>query len=300
MGTYQYRLKFDATQSGPAVWGTLLVEKLTPTGWTLPCDVRGVSKDYSHPPGHDTVFDVTVETPQEWTPKDFEGTLLWMEVDVSAKGKGGKLGITWKGSYLRSDNGLLMSFDNAEASVGPGGGGGKPKIGAGWDVLVGRVSRKTPNAIIDFSKPFPGSRNVVGNLDSAVHFCFDSALLTPAARQFLRFVCADRLAVLSSPETKIRIIGHTDRPGSLAYNQKLSELRAQNVKLALQDILYGVLQIPLKDIEAVGLGEAMAIITDLLKSRVDEENVRRPEYRHVDLLIDSSLVASFRPQLRSP
>jgi len=297
-GTYQYHLKFDAIQVGPYVEGTLLVEKLTSPKWSLNCDVHGGSRP--HFPTHDTVFDVTVETPQEWTPNDFEGTLVLLELDLSAEGKGLKGGITWKGSYLRSDNGESIAFDNAKAFAGPGGGGGKPKIGKGWDALVGRVSRKTPDAIIDFSKPFPGSKNVVGNLDSATHFCFDSALLTPAARQFLRFICADRLAVLSSPKTKIMIIGHTDRPADYGYNQRLSERRAQNVRLALKDILDGVLQIPIKDIPALGLSEMEAIITDLLKSRVNEENVPRPEYRRVDLLIDFSLVASFRPQLNAP
>lgn len=297
IGTYEYHLKFDAYQLGPFVEGTLLVEKLTSPKWRLNCDVHAGSRP--HFPGNDTVFDVTVETPQEWTPNDFEGTLFLLELDVSVQGKGLKGGIKWKGSYFRSDSGKLIAFDKAKASVGPGR-GGKPKIGKGWDALLGRVSRKTPDAIIDFSKPFPGSKNVVGNLDSATHFCFDSALLTPAARQFLRFVCADRLAVLSSPETKIMIIGHTDRPGTYDYNQKLSELRAQNVRLALNDILDGVLQVPLKDIPAVGLSEAEAIITDFLKSRVNEENVPRPEYRRVDLLIDFLLVARFRPQLVAP
>jgi len=96
------------------------------------------------------------------------------------------------------------------------------------------------------------------------------------------------------------IIGHTDRPASYTYNQTLSENRAQNVRQALGDILDGVLQIPLKDIPAVGLSEAEAIIPDLIKSRVNAENVPTPEYRRVDLLIDFSLVASFRPQLKGP
>ena len=99
------------------------------------------------------------------------------------------------------------------------------------------------------------------------------------------------------------IIGHTDRPGGYTYNQKLSDFRAQNVRQALGDILDGALlggQIQLEDIPAVGLSEAEAIITDLLKSRVNEENVPRPEYRRVDLLIDFLLVASFRPQLKAP
>jgi outer membrane protein OmpA-like peptidoglycan-associated protein len=228
-----------------------------------------------------------------------EPTLVVLEVDVSAQAKRVKLGLKLQGSYLHSKNGKVMGFEKAKASAGQAG-KGKPKIGKGWDALFGRVSRRTPDAIIDFSKPFPGSKNVVGNLDSATHFCFDSALLTPAARQFLRFICADRLAVLSTPDTKILIVGHTDRPASFAYNQRLSELRAQNVRLALKDILDGVLQIPIKDIPAVGLSEVEAIITDLLKSRVNEENVPRPEYRRVDLFIDFSLVASFRPQLKSP
>jgi len=297
VGTYQYHLKFDAYQGGPFVLGTLLVEKLTPPKWRLLCDVSGGNRP--HIPGHDTVFDITVETPQEWTPEDFEGFLFLLELDLSAQAKRVKVGVTWKGCYFRSNSGMILSFDNAKTSAGPGG-GGKPKIGKGWDALVGHVTRKTPDAIIDFSKPFPGSQKVLGNLDSTPHFCFDSALLTPAARQFLRYVCADRLAVLTSDATQIVTVGHTDRPADSAYNLRLSELRAKNVAKAMKDILGDVLPIRWEDIHAIGLGEVAAVVLDLLKARADEENVPRPEYRYVDLLIDFSLVARLRPQLKSP
>jgi len=68
----------------------------------------------------------------------------------------------------------------------------------------------------------------------------------------------------------------------------------------LKDILGDVLPSRWEDIQAVGLGEATAIITDLIKSRVDEENVPRPEYRYVDLLIDFSLVARLRFLPKTP
>ena len=166
--------------------------------------------------------------------------------------------------------------------------------------LIGRVSRKTPDAIIDLSKPFPGSTTVLGSLDSTPHFCFDSALLTPAARQFLRFVCADRLAVLTAIGTAIVVIGHTDRPASSDYNLRLSQLRARNVAKAMKDILGDRLPGRWEDIRAVGLGEALALLTDLLHSRATDENVPEPAYRYVDLLIDFSLVARLRPLLKGP
>ncbi len=296
-GTYQYHLKLDAIVVGFYLEGTMLVERLTSPKWKLLCDVRTFGRP--HIPTSTTVFDVRVETAQEWTPDDFEGTLVVLEADVSAQAKGVKVGITLQGSYLHSKNGMVMGFENADASAGAGR-GGKLKVGSGWDVMYGFVTRKNPDTIIDLSNPYPGSKSVMGSLGSAIHFCFDSALLTPAARQFLRLVCADRLAALTSPDTKIMIIGHTDRPGDYAYNQKLSEMRAKNVRTALGDILDGVLPMRLDEISAVGLSEAEAIVLDLLRSRFNAENVKTPEYRRVDLLIDYSVVASFRPQLTSP
>jgi outer membrane protein OmpA-like peptidoglycan-associated protein len=205
--------------------------------------------------------------------------------------KPGKAGATLMGGYLRSKNGLLLSFEDAEAFVRPGsaaGKQGKPTFKVRAEGAVGRVRRRTTR-LIDWSKPFPENQKVTGNLVQATHFCFGSSLLTPAARQLLRVVCADQLAALDSPTSRIWIIGHTDRPGKDPRNQELSMLRAKNVATALKDILGDALNREVKDsILVLGFGEWLA------RFKLREDRVRHPADRRVDLLINGSLVATFR------
>jgi outer membrane protein OmpA-like peptidoglycan-associated protein len=90
-------------------------------------------------------------------------------------------------------------------------------------------------------------------------FDFDSADLKPAARSEL-----DRVAnVLNNyPQTTIRVEGHTDASGAAAYNQTLSERRAQSVANAL--IQRGV---NAQRIEAVGYGKTQPISSDAAANR---------------------------------
>ena len=60
-----------------------------------------------------------------------------------------------------------------------------------------------------------------------VNFEFDKATLTLNAKTILDGV-AD--ALTKRPDIKVEIDGHTDGKGSIAYNQKLSERRADSVK----------------------------------------------------------------------
>lgn len=64
------------------------------------------------------------------------------------------------------------------------------------------------------------------NLDSAVTFDFDSARLKPNFYDSL-----DKIASIVSryDKTAVHVIGHTDSTGASAYNQDLSERRAQSV-----------------------------------------------------------------------
>jgi outer membrane protein OmpA-like peptidoglycan-associated protein len=169
----------------------------------------------------------------------------------------------------------------------PGGKQGKPKFKVRAEGMIGRVHRHT-DKLIDLSTTFPASKKVTGNLVAATHFCFGSSLLTPAARQLLRVVCADQLAALDSPTSRIMIIGHTDRPDTDARNKELSVLRAQNVKRALKDILGDALKVPDDAIHALGFGEWLALF------KLRRERIRNPADRRVDLLINGSLVATFR------
>lgn len=89
---------------------------------------------------------------------------------------------------------------------------------------------------------------------SEVFFDFDSVVLKPGGYDELRRV-ADVLN--KYPETTITVEGHTDTKGTEAYNQALSEKRAQTVKVAL--IQLGVAP---NRIQAVGYGKSRPVSSD--------------------------------------
>lgn len=61
-----------------------------------------------------------------------------------------------------------------------------------------------------------------------LYFDFDSDVLRSAEKeQLTRWIMENSVQLLSVPH--ISIAGHTDQRGSAAYNQKLSELRAETV-----------------------------------------------------------------------
>ena len=292
-GTHRYHLKFDVITFGYFLGyaeGTLKVEQLTEPRWSESFEVIAGTGGKPKFPSHDDVFDLVVTTDQEWGVEDFEGTLWLGELSASVGFKGITPGVTVMGGYLRSKNGPLLSFENAEPFLTPGGGGkgGKPKFKVRAEGMIGRVRRHS-DRIIDLSKAYLANRNVTGDLARTAHFCFDSSLLTPAARQYLRIVCADQLAALASPTTEIWIVGQTDRVGTSARNLELAQLRAKNVRTALEDIVgQKALHVPPDKIHDGGLSEWLAAI----KQHPDE--VKNPDDRRVDLFINGSLVASFR------
>lgn len=87
-----------------------------------------------------------------------------------------------------------------------------------------------------------------------VNFEFDKSKLTVNAKTLLDMV-AD--ALLARTDIKVEIDGHTDAKGSDAYNQKLSERRAQSVKDYLSS--RGV---DLARMATVGFGESKPITTN--------------------------------------
>lgn len=91
-------------------------------------------------------------------------------------------------------------------------------------------------------------------MSSEVSFDFNSASLKPAFLPTLNKV-ADIL--VRYPKTRVTVIGHTDNVGSDAYNQVLSERRAQSVVNYLSD--HGVARARL---EAVGRGETQPRATN--------------------------------------
>jgi OOP family OmpA-OmpF porin len=84
-----------------------------------------------------------------------------------------------------------------------------------------------------------------------VHFAFDSATLSDSARSVLEEAVT---TLQRNPSISLSIEGHTDSVGSDAYNQKLSERRAQ----AVADFLISR-GIPASRLSVVGHGESRPI-----------------------------------------
>lgn len=90
-----------------------------------------------------------------------------------------------------------------------------------------------------------------------VHFKFDSAQLTSQAREVLDEVAE---SLQANPDVEVLIEGYTDSIGSSAYNQRLSQLRAESAMNYL--VSQGIEQSRLK---AVGYGEKCPIATNATK-----------------------------------
>lgn len=104
-----------------------------------------------------------------------------------------------------------------------------------------------------------------------VTFEFDSARLTPNARSIL-VQAAD--ALKGQPGLKVELAGHTDSVGSEAYNQQLSQRRAESVRNYLLD-----LGVDPDQLTAVGYGESRPIRSN--DTEQGRERNRRVEFNVV-------------------
>ena len=81
-----------------------------------------------------------------------------------------------------------------------------------------------------------------------VHFDFDKSTLTPEAKTILK---RNFLLLTKNPKAQIRIAGYTSASGTEAYNQKLSERRANSV----QEYLVNEGILPRDRLATIGYGE---------------------------------------------
>lgn len=105
------------------------------------------------------------------------------------------------------------------------------------------VETVTPTAALD-TNVIPKNEQV--NLN--VSFDFDSAALRNDQLPKLVELCS---ALKSADVQQVRILGHTDASGSAEYNQRLSKLRAEEVKRFLSTDC----GFPEDRMEALGIGE---------------------------------------------
>jgi outer membrane protein OmpA-like peptidoglycan-associated protein len=123
----------------------------------------------------------------------------------------------------------------------------------------------------------PTARGLVITLPEPVLFDFDRASLRPDARTVLA-----RLAkvIAHDPSARVRIEGHTDAVGSPAYNQALSQRRAQAVEAALA----GQFGIPAARMTAQGFGETRPVAPNRRADGSDDP-AGRQRNRRVEVVI---------------
>ena len=101
------------------------------------------------------------------------------------------------------------------------GGGAGAIIGHQMDKQAEEIKKTVPDAKVERV-----GEGIVVEFTSNVLFAFDRSNLSADARTNL-----DKLVVVLNnyPDTNIEVQGHTDSKGSVSYNQKLSERRANSV-----------------------------------------------------------------------
>jgi outer membrane protein OmpA-like peptidoglycan-associated protein len=122
------------------------------------------------------------------------------------------------------------------------------------------------------------SETVTVALTSDVLFAFDKADLTGEAQARLQAV-AEQIQAESAGGV-IAIEGHTDDQGSDAYNDDLSQRRAESVRGALSGLLSG-LDVTL---EASGHGEREPKVPNVVNGQPSEAN--RAKNRRVEIVYD--------------
>ncbi|MFE0757979.1 OmpA family protein [Inquilinus sp. NPDC058860] len=110
-----------------------------------------------------------------------------------------------------------------------------------------------------------------------VFFDFDSSHLTPEARQVVALAAAD---ALQGRTTRIDVTGHTDRSGSVQYNQALSVRRGESVRREL--VADGVAD---SLIAVKGVGESDPLVPTA-------DGVREPQNRRVAIVLSPSRPAA--------
>jgi outer membrane protein OmpA-like peptidoglycan-associated protein len=121
-------------------------------------------------------------------------------------------------------------------------------IGRQMDKQAEEIAKEIPNAEVIHQE---GEEGIVVNFESKVLFATDKFDLTETSKATI----TDLAVILNKyPDTDLTIQGHTDSTGPEAYNQTLSEKRANSVADFLK-----VQGVDGQRITAVGFGETMPV-----------------------------------------
>lgn len=173
------------------------------------------------------------------------------------------------GGILGAGVGAIVSDDKAKGAIIGG------ALGAGTGAIAGNFLDRQEAELRqdlqndDIQITNTGDRLIV-TMPQDILFAVDSAVVNSGLR-------SDLLTVASSlqkyPESTVQVVGHTDNTGGAAYNQGLSERRANSVADVLQE--GGV---PFNRLQTFGRGEDQPIASNL-----SEEG--RAQNRRVEIVI---------------
>ncbi|MCR2810955.1 MULTISPECIES: S8 family serine peptidase [unclassified Microbacterium] len=275
LGTYEYEISLDVVEAAFFIGGgagKLTVRQVKPDRWTRPIELRVwfASAGGFVKVGTDS-FSGRATSPLPWTPRDFLGRVERVkggaEVSVGVSGAGPSAGFLHIYGSEALPPMMVLSAELFDTSWGiddpnqkkPGFDVWKLKaeIAIGIHGLMGWTKEIDRLPIRDLTVVRPEMLyGVSGGGQRRAHFCFDSALLTPAARQSLRVSAANWLPFLRDSRSSLSIIAHADQAGKPSYNQKLSDNRAQNVLRALRDIVGTDLAVGKAETKGMGEKEA--------------------------------------------
>ena len=172
------------------------------------------------------------------------------ENDPNKNAKSGAL----LGGILGAGVGALVSDDKGKGAVigGVVGAAGGVVAGSLLDEQESKLRQSLGNDDVTITNT--GDRLIV-SLPQDILFDVDSSTVYPALRNDLLKVAAN---LQEYPDSSVQIVGHTDNSGGAAYNQALSERRANSVADVLMD--GGV---DFNRIQTIGRGEDQPIASNL-------------------------------------
>ena len=157
------------------------------------------------------------------------------------------------------------------------GGAAGAVIGHQMDQQAKELQQNIPGATITRV-----GEGIAVSFPSGILFPFNSTDILPAGKDNLRQLAA---SLDKYPNSDILIVGHTDSVGTYAYNQDLSQRRAQSASAYLQS-----LGVPSTRLQTAGRGESEPIMSN------DTEEGRQRN-RRVEIAIYAS--EAYRKQVQS-
>lgn len=251
-GDAVYQVDADGSGQVTTKAGVLQVESDGSGQFTFGGTVYQVDADGSGQYSNETeVYQVEANGSGTWTTDDYG--VISNEGNGSGQWTGPEGVVIVNGDGTGTLNGLPIS-------VAP-----MPKF-----ALLGKLPR------LNKLKPLGKPCGTLIRISAGVLFDFDKDAVRPEAKQVLTAVAK----ALGKQTVDIQVNGHTDAKGSDAYNQDLSERRADAVVTFLKD---AGLKAPL---EAQGFGETQPVAPNTLKGK--DNPVGRQLNRRVEIVIPNS------------